>query len=150
VRPTVLALVLLVACASGVVEPTHTLEVRSERGAVLATLRVRVADSDGERRRGLMGVEDLAPDEGMAFVFERPTRNGFWMKNTLIPLSIAWFGPDGRIVAMTEMVPCDADPCPIYTPGAEYVGAVEANAGFFERHGIGVGDVVTLSEPADG
>jgi uncharacterized membrane protein (UPF0127 family) len=109
------------------------------------TLTVRVADSDGERRDGLMGVEELEPDSGMAFVFEEPTSSSFWMKDTLIPLSIAFV--DGqRIVGIEEMTPCTADPCPTWDAGgAEYTLALEANAGWFAEHGVSVGDSAELS-----
>ena len=149
VRRFVLALIVLVACgSSGFERFTHRADIEGSDGR--AQLRVRIADSDGERRRGLMGVEELAPDEGMVFLFEEPRSSGFWMKDTLIPLSIAWYGSDGRNVAFAEMVPCVAEPCRVYEPGAEYVGAAEANAGFFTAHGVEIGDRITIAEASRG
>ena len=113
------------------------------------TLSVRVADSDDERAQGLMGVEDLGPDRGMAFVFDEPTTSSFWMKDTLIPLSIA-FVDDERVVAIEEMVPCTSDPCPTWDAGgAEYTVAIEANPRWFVEHGVGIGDHATLEEFGD-
>ncbi len=123
----------------------HTVSFTSSSGAS-AQLDVRIADSDGERSRGLMGVEHLGEQEGMAFVWDEPTTGTFWMKDTLIPLSIAFVDDSGRIVTVREMQPCTSDPCRTYAADAPYVLAIEANAGFFERAGIGVGDRADLEE----
>ncbi|MEW6059283.1 MAG: DUF192 domain-containing protein [Actinomycetota bacterium] len=111
-------------------EPTH--------------LVVEIADTPQARQQGLMGRTSLDPDAGMAFLFDAPTRDAFWMKNTLIPLSIAFWDRQGRIVAVLDMEPCTVDPCPTYRPDVPYVGAVEVNLGFFQDHGVKVGDVVEL------
>jgi uncharacterized membrane protein (UPF0127 family) len=66
------------------------------------------------------------------------------MKNTLIPLSIAFLDADGRILRILDMEPCEADPCPLYPPGVAYTSALEVNQGAFERWGVEVGDLVTL------
>ena len=110
-------------------------------------LHVRVADSDDERARGLMGVERLPSDQGMAFVWDAPVETTFWMKDTLIPLSIAFVGTDDRIVTIAEMTPCRSDPCPTYAANAPFVLAIEANRGFYADAGIAEGDRALL-EPA--
>src|SRR5690349_7238068 len=69
--------------------PRGTLIVRTQAGSV--PLAVQIARTEDARRRGLMGRRSLAPDAGMAFLFDGPVRNGFWMKDTLIPLSIAFW-----------------------------------------------------------
>lgn len=112
--------------------------VFTDDGAV-ATLHVQVADSDAERARGLMHVTQLPSQHGMAFVFDTPTTGRFWMKDTLIPLSIAFVGEDGSIVGVREMTPCEADPCPTYGVDDPYVLAVEANRAYFDEHDIRVG-----------
>jgi len=105
---------------------------------------VLVADSTEEQRRGLMGVDSLGADRGMAFVYDDPTTGSFWMKDTLIPLSIAFVDGE-RIVAIEEMTPCEADPCPTWdSGGTPYTLAIEANAGWFTAHGVAVGDRATL------
>ena len=91
-----------------------------------------------------MGRRRLSPDAGMVFLFDRPTENAFWMKNTLIPLSIAFWDGSGRIVSILDMAPCRRNPCPLYSPGEPYIGAVEVNRGFFTAHRIQVGDRVEL------
>ena len=107
-----------------------------------ARLKVRIADEPAERARGLMGVRSLAADEGMAFLYDEPVSNGFWMKDTEIPLSIA-FIRGHRIVDTAEMIPCTSDPCPMYRSAKPYTLAVEANAGWFRHHGIEAGDEMT-------
>jgi uncharacterized membrane protein (UPF0127 family) len=150
-RPAALALVLAVAvgaCDRSPVDqeqnlPTGTLTIDGQDGR--ATFNVQIAETPSARQKGLMGVESLPEGEGMAFLFDDPTDGAFWMKDTLIPLSIAFWEGDGRIVAVLDMEPCPSDPCPLYSPGADYVGAVEVNLGALAEAGVSVGDEATLS-----
>lgn len=80
----------------------------------------------------------------MAFLWTEDTTTGFHMKDTLIPLTVAFFDVDGRILRILEMVPCRADPCPAYDPGVRYRGALEVNAGALERKGARPGDRVRI------
>ncbi len=80
----------------------------------------------------------------MAFVFDGATTATFWIKDTSIPLSIAFVGQSGRIARIAEMTPCRADPCSTYAGGAPYHLAVEANAGWFADRGVTVGDEMLL------
>jgi hypothetical protein len=137
---------LAAACSSSTHQrllPRGTLHVRTDSGA--ATLSVEVAADGRARSVGLMGRPRLAPDAGMVFMFDEPGSGGFWMKNTLIPLSIAFWDRSGRILKILDMTPCRADPCPVYYPGVVYVGAVETNRGWFAAHGVRPGDRVALS-----
>lgn len=109
-----------------------------------AVLYVDVADTPQEQEKGLMGVEKLPADEGMAFVFDGPTDSTFWMKDTLIPLSVAFVDDTGRVIGMRDMKPCKADPCPTYGIDQPYVLAIEANLGWFDQAGIEVGDPAKL------
>lgn len=116
--------------------PTTTFDTGDLAGWELSTVRVgetallvAVADEPGERSQGLMGVEDLGQVEGMLFVFPRETTGGFWMKDTIIPLDIAFFSEDGSLVEVLTMPPCQADPCPSYSPQGQYLWALEAPAG---------------------
>jgi uncharacterized membrane protein (UPF0127 family) len=70
----------------------------------------------------------VAPADGMLFVFEEPSSGGFWMKNTLVPLTIVFFNANGERVRKLSMRPCHADPCPIYSPGRVYRFALELRA----------------------
>ena len=105
---------------------------------------VELAATPEDRERGLMGRTELGADEGMLFAFPEPWTGAFWMKDTLIPLSIAFWGDDGRIHTISEMTPCEADPCETYPAADTYTYALEMNAGWFAEHGIEVGDHVDV------
>lgn len=102
--------------------------------------RVAVADTPALRSQGLMGVTELGTREGMLFVFTEDVATGFWMKDTLIPLDIAYFDADGLFVDGFTMVPCTEDPCTVYTPAGRYRYAVEAGEG--QLVGVGPGSIL--------
>lgn len=106
-------------------------------------VKVEVAATAETRERGLMFRSDLPEDQGMLFIQPEVGRGGFWMKNTLIPLSIAFIDPSGRIVDIKDMEPCREEPCPVYSPIAPYQYALEVKKGYFQKRGIKVGDRVT-------
>ena len=115
-----------------------------ETGEGEVAVDVEVADSAGERAVGLMNRESLPEDAGMIFVFPEEHAGGFWMKDTLVPLSIAFADADGRILRILDMEPCEADPCEIYDPGVSYRSALEVNRGAFSDWGVEEGDRLTL------
>lgn len=148
--PVILVAVAVVstACADGMSEttgthPDHAVVFTSSAGQ-RSTLQVEVADDEEERAQGLMGVPSLPDGTGMAFVFDEPSSGSFWMKDTLIPLSIAFVDAEGTIVGIREMAPCDADPCPTYGVDRGYSMAVEANRGYFAAENIKSGDTARL------
>lgn len=91
-----------------------------------------------------MGRESLGEDEGMVFVFFEESTGGFWMKDTLIPLSIAFFDAEGTIVDILDMEPCESEPCESYFPSSPYFGALEVNKGAFAEWGIEIGDHIEV------
>ena len=109
-----------------------------------AVLYVDVADTAEEHQKGLKGVETLPEDDGMAFVFDEQSDSTFWMKDTLVPLSIAFVNNTGRVIGVRDMQPCESDPCPTYGIDEPYVLAVEANLGWFDDHGVEAGDRAEL------
>ena len=111
-------------------------------GGVVELMELGVARTPEARANGLMDVESLPKDGGMAFLWDAPTTEAFWMKDTLIPLSVAFFDADGRITAILDMTPCRADPCELYRAPGPYAGAMEMNRGAFDRLGVEVGDTV--------
>jgi uncharacterized membrane protein (UPF0127 family) len=155
-RVTVLLVVLaLAACAharttTGPVPnpsldlPQGNLTVAGSAGPKLS-LHVQIAQTARSRERGLMGVKKMPDQVGMAFLFGEPTSTGFWMKDTLIPLDIAFWDSNGRILATSTMTPCRTDSCPVYQPATTYVSSVEMNAGLLAARGIKTGDKVTLT-----
>ncbi len=100
-------------------------------------IRVEIADDDAERTRGLMFRESLPADQGMLFVYTQERTLSFWMRNTLIPLDIAYIDGEGRIVDIQQMEAQDSTTHPSRGP-AMY--ALEMNQGWFEAHGVKVGD----------
>jgi uncharacterized membrane protein (UPF0127 family) len=141
-----LILALAFACTSQTTQTTPRCPFPSTASFSPRTqLHVDIASDDATRERGLMGVTDLGSDDGMAFVWDSPTDATFWMKDTLIPLSIAFVGQDGRVISIREMTPCTADPCETYGADAPYTTALEANANWFEDHHVEVSDPMTLS-----
>jgi uncharacterized membrane protein (UPF0127 family) len=130
--------------------PPSAVTFEDQEAMSASTLFVEVADTPSEHRRGLMDVESLSADEGMAFVFDEPTDTTFWMKDTPIPLSVAFVGEDDVVIGVRDMQPCDADPCPTYGVDRPFVLAVEANLGWFADHAIGPGDRASFRESLDG
>jgi uncharacterized protein len=108
-------------------------------------VRVEIADNASEIARGLMYRTVLAKDRGMLFIFEGEQTLSFTMKNTLIPLSIAFIDSEGRIVDIQDMKPLDDDP-PSYVSAKPAQYALEVNQGFFEEQGVEVGDRAELPE----
>lgn len=111
-------------------------------GAESATVRVELARTDGERRRGLMYRQHLAPDAGMLFVFEKEAVQSFWMKNTLLTLDMIFIRDDMTVVGIIEnAAPMTTESRSVGTP-SRYV--LEVNGGFARAHGVTVGGRVTF------
>ena len=108
---------------------------------------VEVADTPETQARGLMYRKELAENRGMLFVFDRDRHPSFWMKNTEIPLSLAYIAKDGEIKEIFDLIPgslrqVDSNFAVRY--------ALEVNRGAFERLGIGPGYRIKLPEPLAG
>jgi uncharacterized membrane protein (UPF0127 family) len=105
--------------------------------------RPEIADTSAERSRGLMQ-RRRAPKDGMLFVFPSRTTGPFWMKNTLVPLTIVFFDSAGKRVRKLSMTPCREDPCPFYDPGRPYRFALELAASD-SRRGLTIGPRAALA-----
>jgi uncharacterized protein len=126
-----------------------TARVRFGRASDTLQLVLELAVSPEQKSMGFMERRLLAPDAGMLFVYDsiQPGDAGFWMYRTRIPLDIAFLDSAGVIRAVRSMTPCPttiAQGCPTYTPDVPYRFALEVNAGYFARNGIGVGDSLLL------
>ena len=106
------------------------------------TITVELARTDAQRNQGLMHRKALKDGEGMLFIFERDQILSFWMKNTLIPLSIAYIASDGRILEIYDMEPGSLKPVASSRSGRY---ALEVPQGWFSRAGVGVGDVAEIN-----
>jgi len=146
----ILAVLTAVSCSSGVDTTTSTptlpagltrITFVNQSGSEIDLL-VEIADDAQERPRGLMLRETLPESHGMLFVFEQEGSHGFWMKDTIIPLSIAFIGATGDIVDIQDMAPLDAT---LHTPAGPSLYAVEVNQGWFGRNDIEIGSTVNIS-----
>ena len=116
-------------------------------GSVSAARCALLAATVEQQSQGLMGRTDLSGYDGMLFRFDRDTQVEFYMKDTLIPLSIAWFDADGRFVSATDMPPCgDQSPCPTFGADAAYRYALEVASGDLPSLGIGPGTRLMVGE----
>ncbi len=143
---TAFAIALGFACGGGDGDATATIVVIGGEGEGVE-LRVELARTAGERSRGLMFREELAEDGGMLFVYEEDTGAGFWMKDTLIPLSIAFIAADGAILDIQDMEPLSED---THRPPEAYRYALEVNQGWFRQNGFDVGDRVEIPDSVSG
>ena len=107
-----------------------------------ARLTVEIADKPAERSLGLMYRKSLPENMGMLFIYRRPGTMNFWMKNTYIPLSIAYIDTNGYIIAIFKMEPLNTKKS--YTSPGPAIWALEVNQGWFEKNGVNVGDRVRL------
>lgn len=106
-------------------------------------IEAEVAATGAHHERGLMYRTSMPKDHGMLFEFEAPGIYCFWMRNTLIPLTVAFMDASGRIIGLTDMQPRDEHS---HCPPAPVHRALEMNQGWFAEHGVNVGDVI---QPAD-
>lgn len=134
----VLAFLLLAfaACGAGALEHFATTQVQVGGHA----LKVEVAATEAQRDQGLMFRAKLGADDGMLFIFDDPGYYAMWMKNTLIPLSVAFIDGDGVILNILDMEPQTLDSHGAAGP-ASY--AIETNVGWFAAHKVRAGDKVT-------
>lgn len=115
------------------IERATASEPADERCALLAR-------TDVQRAQGLMGRRDLSGYDGMLFDFGEPTTGTFWMKDTPMPLSIAWFDASGNFVSTTDMEPClNRSECPTYAATGPYRYALEVPKGGLAGLGIAPG-----------
>ena len=122
----------------------RTLVVYASGGKVVE-VRVEVADDLAEQARGLMNRTTLGENRGMLFVYPQERELSFWMKNTLIPLSIAFIDSESRIIDIQDMKPLD-DKLPHYVSAEPAQYALEVNQGFFDERDVRVGDRVAMPE----
>ena len=116
--------------------------VRLQVGEVEIT--AEVADDPPERSVGLMFRKEMADNHGMLFVYDRPRRLSFWMKNTYLPLSIAFIDASGTIISIQDMEPLDDET--MHRSPKPALWALEMNQGWFVENGITVGDTVSLAK----
>jgi uncharacterized membrane protein (UPF0127 family) len=131
--------------APGIIKNFQTRELVIERsGASPLRLNVELALSEAEQTQGLMYRESLDDGRGMLFVFDRDKLASFWMKNTLVPLSIAYINSDGSILEIHDMRPEDLS---LVRSSRSVRYALEVPRGWFDRAGVGPGDRALIDLP---
>ena len=103
-------------------------------------LKVEVADTDPQREQGLMYRKQLGRNDGMLFIFDEPAYQAMWMKNTLIPLSVAFLDRNGEILNILDMEPQTLD---THMSAGPATYAIETNKGWFAANKVKPGDKVT-------
>tara|TARA_B100000902_G_scaffold371084_1_gene396759 strand:- start:54 stop:581 length:528 start_codon:yes stop_codon:yes gene_type:complete len=103
-------------------------------------LNAEIADENHERRSGMMHRTKMGPNEAMLFVFPYPHQTGFWMKNTIIPLSIAYIDQNSRILEIHNLEPGNTNT--VDSKSEKIMYALEVNKGWFTKHGIKPGNVI--------
>jgi len=110
-----------------------------ELGAGMHLIRAELAADDRSRMVGLMFRKSLGPNQGMLFVFDETTTHCMWMKNTFVPLSVAFLDAAARVINIADMAPQSEESHCAATP-ARY--ALEMQRGWFAERGIGQGAVI--------
>ena len=140
---------------AGTIETRHLLDGFKEVTITVTTAEGKtlqwcllLADTEPARARGLMFVSDpnLGGYDGMLFSFGENVSGGFWMKNTILPLSLAYLNAEGATVSTVDMAPCPADTkaCPNYPSGGRYRHAIEVPQGELARLGIAERSIVHI------
>ena len=136
----VLAIVVVAVSSVGFLWYRHSLRTAEIRIGD-CSLKVEIADTPDLWEKGLSGRKRLADGQGMLFIFDFQRRYSFWMKDTSIPLSIAFISAEGQILQIEQMAPFDSQPVASHSP-VKY--ALEVNRGFFQENGIQIGMSVDL------
>ena len=119
--------------------------VRITQNGREATLSVEIANTPKARAQGLMGRERLGENAGMLFVYKGDARRFFWMKNTRIPLSLAFIDKSGEVLEIIHLQPHKPGTrIPSYTSRHKVRRVLEVNQGWFLRNGFGLGARVSL------
>jgi uncharacterized protein len=132
-----LAFALALAAAAALAQEPQMNLPRVQLSAGMHQIQAQVAATPDQRMTGLMHRKEMPQHEGMLFVFEQPAQQCFWMKNTLLPLSVAFVGDDGTIVNIEEMKPQTLDSHCSARP-VRYV--LEMNTGWFAKKGVKPGE----------
>lgn len=107
-----------------------------------ATISAKIAVSDAEKAKGLMNLKELGENCGMFFIYDSPQRASFWMKDTLIPLDIAFFDKNGTLTEIKKMYPMNLNS--VSSSRSDIMFCLETNAGWFEKCGVKVSDKIDM------
>ena len=143
-----ISILMLTAFATNVTAMTDMV-VDDKKSVTVAydsrAVTIELAETFEERAQGLMDRKTLCPDCGMLFVFEFPRQVSFWMKDTYIPLDIAYLDANGKILLIAPLTPLSEKGL-ISPPKVKY--AWEMNRGWFKQQHIQIGDQVSIKHPS--
>jgi hypothetical protein len=106
-----------------------------------------IASTDEQRIRGLSGLEKINENEGMIFLFDEPSKQGFWMNKMNFPIDILWLDAKNRVVHIEKnLEPCKIFlDCPVYNPQIDSLYVIELRSGFTSDHSIKNGTIINFS-----
>jgi hypothetical protein len=135
------------SCKEGTTEPTPQPNASFPFRIEDKTVEAEIAIKPSEREKGLMHRDSMPRGKGMLFVFEQPSSQKFWMKNTRIPLDIGYFSPSGKLLEVHAARPYDLNGVPSRSKNIQF--ALELNLNGFREIGIGIGDRLKLSDVSE-
>jgi uncharacterized membrane protein (UPF0127 family) len=142
--------VLLSACGESDTAKGGGTKTAEDRFAIKIgdrTVQMQIAALPAELQKGLMFRKTMGEDEGMLFVFTRPQQQGFWMRNTTLPLDIGYMDPAGELKEIYPLYPLDERPVASRSRDIQF--CLEMNQGWFKRHDIKPGAQLDLKAVAD-
>lgn len=136
--PSILAVILGLVTTSVLSQQIQKFNSTSLTAGIYV-IKAEVAANEAERQQGLMFREKMAPNEGMVFIFDKPAAVCMWMKNTLLPLSVAFLDDEGKIINIEDMQPQTTD---THCAAKQARYALEMNLGWFKQKNIKPGTVI--------
>jgi uncharacterized membrane protein (UPF0127 family) len=108
-----------------------------------------IAFSDEQRIRGLSGIEKMNQNEGMLFIFDKPSKQGFWMNKMNFPIDIIWLNSNNKVVHIEKQLePCKLFlACPVYNPEVDSLYVIELRSGFADNHSIKNDMIINFDVP---
>lgn len=106
-------------------------------------LKVEIADSVSERKKGLSGRKKLADNSGLFFIFDKEDKHGIWMKDMNFPIDILWFNKYSELIQIEENVKPESYP-EVFHPNSKSLYILEVNSGFVKKKNITLGDTIDL------
>jgi uncharacterized membrane protein (UPF0127 family) len=108
-----------------------------------------IASSDEQRIRGLSGIEKMNENEGMLFLFDKPSKQGFWMNKMNFPIDIIWLNSNNKVVHIEKQLePCKLFlACPVYNPEVDSLYVIELRSGFADNHSIKNDMIINFDVP---
>jgi uncharacterized membrane protein (UPF0127 family) len=141
---------LLTACGGADAAKNAAPKTVDDRFAVKVgaqTIQMQIAALPAELQKGLMFRKTMGEQEGMLFVFTTPQQQGFWMRNTTLPLDIGYFDPSGELKEIYPMYPLDERP--VTSRGRDIQYCLEMNQGWFKRNEVKPGATLDLKAVAE-